>query len=103
MFTFENLEWRARPVDPKDYDAWVKAYPKVPDLGMYARHQFENGWGVQVARGPQTIGGDAGLFELRVLDSNGEYCDTSIVASGPVGHLTPEQVTDYLSQILSLR
>jgi hypothetical protein len=77
-------------------------YPAVPDLGMYARIQFSNGYGIQVARGPQTIGGPSGLFEIRVLDSDGKYCDTSIVASGPVGSLNTIGVTDYMTQIQSL-
>lgn len=103
MQTFENLFWQGRPVDPSNYDAWVKSYPNVPDLGMYARTTFDNGWGIEVSRGPQTIGGAQGLFEMRVLDTDGNYCDTSIVASGPVGNLTTEQVTDYMSQIQSLK
>ena len=103
MQTFEDLDWKARPVAPEDYDAWVKMYPAVPDLGMYARTQFANGWGIQVARGPQTIGGASGLYEIRVLDSQGQYCDTTIVANGPVGNLTRPQVTDYMSQIQSLK
>jgi hypothetical protein len=102
MYTFEDLEWKARPVAPEDYDEWVKMYPAVPDLGMYARIQFVNGFGVQVARGTQTIGGSSGLFEIRVLDSEGNYCDTTIVASGTIGSLSTSQVTDYMSQIQSL-
>lgn len=103
MQTFENLDWKARPVAPENYDAWVKMYPAVPDLGMFARASFANGWGIEVARGPQTIGGPSGLFEIRVLDSNGDYCYTSIVASGPVGNLTTSQVTDYMAQVQSLK
>lgn len=103
MLTFENLDWKGRPVDPSNYDAWVKAYPNVPDLGMYARAIFLNGWGIEVSRGSQTIGGLQGLFEIRVIGTDGQFCDTSIVAAGPVGNLTKEQVTDYMSQIQSLQ
>lgn len=102
MKNFSDLEWKARPVAPEDYDTWVKMYPAVPDLGMYARLQFENGFGIQVARGPQTIGGTLGLFEVTVLDADGNYCDSTIVASGPIGNLNTTQVTEYMLQIQSL-
>lgn len=102
MQTFEDLDWRGRPVPPEEYMDWVKAYPKVPDLGMYARSMYGNGWGIEVSRGPQTLGGSQDLFEIRVLDSNGNYCDTTTVANGPVGFLTEVQVTGYMSQVQSL-
>lgn len=102
MQTFENLEWKGRPVPPEQYMDWLKSYPNVPDLGMYARSIFGNGWGIEVSRSPHTLGGSDGLFELRVLDSTGNYCDTTVVADGPVGFLTEAQVTDYMSQIQSL-
>jgi hypothetical protein len=101
MFTFEDLQWRGRPVPPEEYHIWIKQYPKVPDLGVYALMQFSNGYGVQVARGPQTIGGPE-LFEVRVLDSEGKYCDTTSVANGAVGNLNKAGVTSYMSQIQSL-
>ena len=82
---------------------WIRNYPQTPDYGMFSRMMFENGWGIEVSRGPQTIGFDQGLFEIRVLDSNGDYCDTTNVASGPVGNLTTQQVTDYMAQITSLK
>lgn len=91
----------ARPVAPEEYDAWVKAYPAVPDLGIYARMQFSNGYGIQVARGPQTIGGSL-FFEVRVLDSEGNYCDTTTVANGPVGYLDEAGVDGYLAQVQAL-
>lgn len=103
MKTFNDLEWKARPVDPKDYDTWVKAYPAVPDYGMYARAFFDNGWGIEVARGPQTMGGDQGLFEANILDSNGDYCYTTIVANGPVGSLSESDVTDLMLKIELLK
>jgi hypothetical protein len=101
MFTFEDLQWRARPVPPEEYHIWIKQYPKVPDFGVYALMQFSNGYGVQVARGSQTIGGPE-LFEVRVLDSEGKYCDTTSVANGAVGNLNIAAVTNYMSQIQSL-
>lgn len=101
MQTFEDLQWRPRPVDPKDYDNWVKFYPNWPDLGVYAQMQFGNGYGIQVARGSQTIGGPD-LFEIRVLDSAGNYCDSTPVANGAVGNLDESGVSGYMSQVQSL-
>jgi hypothetical protein len=63
--------------------------------GVMSRIQFDNGYGVSVVKTPYTYGGDRGLYELAVLDSNGELHYDNPVANGDVvGYLRKEDVTD---------
>jgi hypothetical protein len=63
--------------------------------GVMSRIQFDNGYGVSVVKTPYTYGGDRGLYELEVLDSNGELHYDNPVANGDVvGYLRKEDVTD---------
>jgi hypothetical protein len=60
-----------------------------------SRIQFDNGYGVCVVKTPYSYGGDRGLYELAVLDSDGELHYDNPVANGDVvGYLRKEDVTD---------
>jgi hypothetical protein len=84
MKTFKDLEFKAHPMHD----------------GIVARMFFENGYGVSVVRHEMSYGGKTGLFELAVLDSNGELHYDNVVANGDVvGYLRPEDVTDAMSLI----
>lgn len=60
---------------------------------------FPNGYGASVVRGPYTYGGPEGLYELAVLDQDGELTYDTHITDDVVGHLTEEGVLDLLHQI----
>jgi len=67
-----------------------------------ARVMFDNGYGASVVIGPHTYGGEDGLYELAVLDSNGNLTYETPVTGDVEGYLTEEGVTEFLKQIQNL-
>jgi hypothetical protein len=76
-------------------------FKELPDgSGIYSRTMFENGFGASVIRHKYSYGGADGLYELAVLDTEGELHYDNPVAEGDVhGYLTEEGVTDLLKGI----
>ena len=76
-------------------------FKDLPDgSGIYSRTMFENGYGVSVIRHKYSYGGADGLYELAVLDTNGEIDYDNTVAEGDVhGYLTEDDVTELLKRI----
>ena len=70
--------------------------------GVQARITFENGYGASVVSSPYTYGGDKGLYELAVLDSDGELTYATYVTDDVIGYLRPEDVTDVMAKIQQL-
>ena len=70
--------------------------------GVQARIQFDNGYGASVVKTPYTYGGDRGLYELAVLDSEGNLTYATSVTNDVIGYLRPEDVTDVLAKIQQL-
>jgi hypothetical protein len=71
--------------------------------GKTGRIYFENGWGASVVSHTFSYGGKSGLYELAVLNSDGDLDYNNPVAQGDVrGHLTEEDVNDLLTQIQNL-
>ena len=70
--------------------------------GVQARIQFDNGYGASVVKTPYTYGGDKGLYELAVLDSEGSLTYATSVTNDVIGYLRPEDVTDVLAKIQQL-
>ena len=70
--------------------------------GVQARIQFDNGFGASVVKTPHTYGGDKGLYELAVLDSNGSLTYATPITDDVIGYLRPEDVTDVLTKIQQL-
>lgn len=70
--------------------------------GVAARIMFENGFGASVVCHSFSYGGDAGLYELAVLDTDGEITYETDITDNVIGHLTPEEVTRVMNQIQSL-
>ena len=68
-----------------------------PMNGVAARMMFENGYGVSVVRHSFSYGGEAGLYELAVLDVDGEITYDTPVTDDVIGHLTPEGVTEKMA------
>jgi FAD synthase len=70
--------------------------------GVMSRIQFENGYGASVVCTPHTYGGDKGLYELAVLDSEGNLTYATSVTDDVIGYLRPEDVTDVMEKIQQL-
>ena len=70
--------------------------------GVMSRIQFENGYGASVVKTEYTYGGDKGLYELAVLDSDGNLTYATSVTDDVIGYLRPEDVTDVMAKIQQL-
>ena len=81
-------------------DLQFKLHPNMN--GVQARIQFENGYGASVVKGEYTYGGKDGLYELAVLDSNGDLTYSTPVTSDVEGYLSEDDVTKLLEQIQKL-
>ena len=76
------------------------------DAYIVARAYFPNGYGASVIKGPTTIGGRHGLYEVALLkgtrDHNAAICYTAPDINAINGDLTPDDVTALLGQIEAL-
>ena len=70
--------------------------------GIMSRIEFENGYGASIVKGEHTYGGKDGLYELAVLDSNGDLIYDTPITSDVEGYLSEAQVTDLLIKIQQL-
>lgn len=77
------------------------------EMGEHAFEIYPNHYGISVIRGPYSYGGDKGLYEIAVLRmtpemEHSELCYDTPITDNVVGHLTPEDVTEYMKQIQKL-
>jgi hypothetical protein len=86
MKTFKDLKFKEHPIND----------------GVVSRIVFENGYGASVVRHEYSYGGKDGLYELAVLDSNGELTYATPVTNDVIGYLRPEDVTDVFAKIQQL-
>ena len=70
--------------------------------GVMSRITFENGYGASIVKGEYTYGGKEGLYELAVLDSNGDLTYSTPITNDVLGHLSEDDVTKVLEQIQNL-
>ena len=70
--------------------------------GVAARIMFENGYGVSVVCHSFSYGGKNGLYELAVLDTDGEITYETDVTNDVIGHLTPDKVTETMAFVQAL-
>lgn len=64
--------------------------------------QFDNGYGISVLTGGYSYSkGLHDLYEIGMLDNNGELMYTEITDNDVVGYITAEQVTEYMKKIQS--
>jgi hypothetical protein len=84
-------------------DLEFKTHPHGEEFGIIARIQFDNEYGCSVVKGPHSYGGETGLYELAVLDGqgNGPIYFTPIT-DDVIGYLRPEDVTDVMIKIQQL-
>ena len=71
--------------------------------GVRGRIIFDNGYGASVICHNYSYGGKDGLYELAVLDKDGELTYDTPITSDVIGYLTPEDVTEILIQIQELK
>jgi hypothetical protein len=75
-------------------------FKKLPDgMGIQCRIDFPNGYGASIVKGPYTYGGRDGLFELAVLDSDGQLTYDTPITDDVVGYLTEDGVSALLAEI----
>jgi len=70
--------------------------------GVYARIVFANGLGASVIKSSDSYGGNDGLYELAVLDADGEITYDTDVTNDVIGYLTSEMITETMALIQSL-
>ena len=70
--------------------------------GVRSRMMFENGFGVSVVSHTFSYGGKDGLFEVAVLDSNGDLTYDTSVTNDVIGYLNTDEVTEIMEQVQSL-
>jgi len=84
MKTFKDLVFKPHPLGP----------------GIQAVMDFENGYGVSVVQTPYSYGGKIGLYEIAVMDSEGQVVyNTPVAAYGVIGYLREEDVTEGMRRI----
>ncbi len=89
MKTFNDLEF--------------KKHPMAEGLdGVVSRIFFDNGYGASVVKHQYSYGGDRGLYELAVLDKDGNLCYDTTVTNDVIGYLRPQDVTDVMEKIQQL-
>lgn len=71
--------------------------------GVYTRMMFPNGYGVSVVRHKYSYGGPQGLYELAVLDKNGNLAYDNKVTNDVVGYLDVDDVTKYMILVQGLK
>lgn len=87
MKTFKDLEFNEHPNHMGGVQAIVK---------------FDNGYGASVVKTPHTYGGDKGLYELAVLDSDGHLTYATPITDDVIGYLRDIDVTDVMEKIQQL-
>jgi hypothetical protein len=70
--------------------------------GVVARITFDNGYGASVVKHQYSYGGDKGLYELAVLDKDGELTYDTPITDDVIGYLREQDVTDVMVKIQEL-
>ena len=84
-------------------DLQFKKHPMAEGLdGVVSRIFFDNGYGASVVKHQYSYGGDRGLYELAVLDKDGQLCYTTAITNDVIGYLTEEDVEELLIKIQQL-
>jgi hypothetical protein len=70
--------------------------------GEQALVEYANGYGASIIKTPYSYGGKDDLYELAVLGKDGYIDYTTGITDDVLGHLTEENVLEYLEKIRSL-
>jgi hypothetical protein len=71
-------------------------------VGIQARISFDNGYGASVVMSQYSYGGKKGLYELAVLDIDGQLCYTTPLTDDVIGYLRDIDVTEVMVKIQQL-
>jgi len=72
----------------------------MPELNGYQLiYKFDNGYGASVVKHDMSYGGKKGLYEIAVLDNEGDLCYDTPITNDTIGHLTLGDVEQYLAEI----
>ncbi len=71
--------------------------------GIRAVITFDNGYSASVVRTESSYGGKAGLYELAVLDKDGNICYNTPITDDVLGWLKEDDVTEALQRIEALK
>ena len=71
-------------------------------VGKKTRMHFDNGYGVSVVSHSYSYGGKDGLFEIAVLDKDGNLTYDTPVTNDVIGYLTEEEVSGVMKEVQSL-
>ena len=88
MKTFKDLEFKEHPNHLG---------------GVQAVITFDNGYGASVVKTPYSYGGDRGLYELAVLDTDGHLTYDTPVTNDVIGYLRDIDVTEVMEKIQQLQ
>ena len=78
-------------------------FKKHDDLGgVVSRITFDNGYGASVVKHQYSYGGNDGLYELAVLDKDGELCYDTPITNDVIGYLREQDVSDVMEKIQQL-
>tara|TARA_B110000977_G_scaffold45219_1_gene61503 strand:+ start:10253 stop:10531 length:279 start_codon:yes stop_codon:yes gene_type:complete len=75
----------------------------LPEMNGYQLiYKFDNGYGASVVKHDFSYGGKKGLYEVAVLDNEGDLCYTTPITDNVIGHLTMDEANVYLAEISKL-
>lgn len=70
--------------------------------GYQKRYTFKNGYSASVVSHKYSYGGSEGLWEVAVLNANGDICYDTPITSDVIGYLTEDEVEEVLRKIEKL-
>lgn len=71
--------------------------------GIKATEQFSNGYGISIIKTWFSHGNEHGLYEIAVLNKNGEITYKTEITSDVIGYLTESDVSDIMIRIQNLK
>lgn len=77
-------------------------FDKYPLGGVISRFVFPNKFGCSVVQHPYSLGGKMELYELAVLDFNGNISYTTSITDDVIGYLDENQVSELMNRISKL-
>ena len=82
----------------------LKGYKKKVKIhdGHGYIYEFDNGFGASVVKHSSSYGSEKGLYEIAVLDSDGDLCYSTPITDDVIGYANEDKVLDTLHRIKSL-
>jgi hypothetical protein len=70
--------------------------------GVQYHYKADNGYGASIVQTTYSYGGKDGLWELAVLDSDGQITYNTAITNDVLGYLSEEEVNETLEKIKNL-